>query len=59
MKGIKQFLEERPSLSKAGVCKEAGISNSMLDYILNGKRNLTENVKQKLYPVLNKYGGNF
>ena len=59
MKGIKQFLEERPSLSKDGVCKEAGISNSMLDYILNGKRNLTENVKQKLYPVLNKYGGNF
>lgn len=56
---LNDFFKSRPSLSKRGICKESGISNSLLDYIIIGKRRLTEEVEEKLYPVLNKYGGKF
>jgi len=59
MNELKEFFQDRPSLSKAGVCKEAGISGSLLNYILKGDRELTTKVKEKMYPVLNKYGGIF
>lgn len=53
---LKQFLSERPALSKSGVCREAKISTQQLNYILRGERGLTDNVKNKLIPVLKKYG---
>ena len=55
-KEIEQFLESRPSLSKAGFCREAGVSYQMIDYIIAGKRNLTEETSNKLEPVMKKYG---
>ena len=59
MQQLNKFFASRPSLSKAGVCREAGISGSLLGYILRGDRELTANVAKKLYPVLNRYGGSF
>jgi len=56
---LKEFFTSRPSLSKRGVCREAGISLSLLNYILKGNRALTNEVADKLKPVLNRYGGGF
>ena len=56
---LKEFFTSRPSLSKRGVCREAGISLSLLNYILKGNRALTNEVATKLTPVLNRYGGKF
>ena len=53
---IQQFLEERPSLSKSGIARESDISYQMIDYIIAGKRNLTEETSNKLEPVMKKYG---
>jgi len=55
---IEQFLEARPSLSKAGFCREAGISARYLDMILDddNPRGLTENTERKLEPVMQRYG---
>jgi plasmid maintenance system antidote protein VapI len=53
---LSRFFAERPSLSKRGVAREAGISLSLLNYILTGQRNLTEEVSQSLKTVLKKYG---
>jgi len=58
MNQLKAFFASRPSLSKRGVAKEAGISLTLLKYILKGQRSLTKETKNKLYPVLNKYGFN-
>lgn len=60
MKALQQFFESRPSLSKEGVCREAGLSSSALDYYLRGRtKSLRKATREKLYPVLNKYGGKF
>lgn len=53
---IEQFLEIRPSLSKAGFCREAGVSRQLIDYILNDERKLTDETIEKLEPVMLKYG---
>lgn len=56
MNPLQTFFTSRPSLSKEGVCREAGISTSLLDYILRGQRKLTAKTWAKLLPVLVKYG---
>ena len=53
---LKQFLEERPSISKRGLAREADISYQMIDYIVVGKRTLTNETIEKLKPVMQKYG---
>ena len=53
---LKQFFSERPQLSAFGFAKEAGISPRLMDYILKGKRSLTERSIKKLLPVMIKYG---
>jgi plasmid maintenance system antidote protein VapI len=53
---IQQFLESRPSLSKVGFCREAGISRQLIDYILNDDRNLTDDTIEKIKPVMLRYG---
>ena len=53
---LKEFFKNNPTITKAGVCREAGISVSLLNFIIYEKRSLTPNVKNKLYPVLKKYG---
>ena len=55
-KDLKQFLESRPALSKSAFAREAGVSYQMIDYIIGGKRNLTEETAAKLEPVMRKYG---
>jgi plasmid maintenance system antidote protein VapI len=54
---LKQFLEERPSLSKRGLAREADISYQLIDYIIAEKRTLTDQTIEKLEPVMQKYGG--
>ena len=56
---LKEFFTSRPSLSKRGVCREAGISDTLLDRIMFRGGTLTDNVSDKLKPVLNRYGGCF
>ena len=56
---LKEFFTSRPSLSKRGVCREAGISDTLLDRIMFRGGTLTDNVATKLTPVLNRYGGKF
>jgi len=53
---IEQFFVRRPSLSKRGVAREAGISYQLIDYIIAGKRTLTDDTIEKLEPVMNRYG---
>jgi plasmid maintenance system antidote protein VapI len=53
---LKQFFEERPSLSVNGVTLEAGLSESYLSKILRGNRSLSQKTIDKLKPVLKKYG---
>jgi len=55
-KDIQQFLEERPSLSKRGFAREAGLTYQLIDYIIAGKRTLTDDTAEKLLPVMKKYG---
>lgn len=51
-----EFFNERPQLSAHGFAKEAGISPRLMNYILTGGRALTNRTKQKLLPILRKYG---
>jgi len=53
---IRVFLTERPLLTQRGLSLESGISNSLLGKILRGQRNMTEDVSDKLEPILRKYG---
>jgi len=55
-KEIKQFLKDKPAVSKRGLCREAGITPQYLNMILRDERPLTENVINKIKPVLHKYG---
>jgi hypothetical protein len=53
---LKQFFEERPALSVRGVNDDAGLSQSYLGKVLRGERTLSQNIIDKLLPVLKKYG---
>lgn len=53
---IRVFLTERPLLTQRGLSLESGISDSLLGKILRGQRNMTEDVSDKLEPILRKYG---
>jgi plasmid maintenance system antidote protein VapI len=51
-----QFFEDRPSLSREGIAREAGISGKQLQLIISGERKLTDKSIGKLFPVLKLYG---
>ena len=53
---LNQFFTNRPALSKAEFAREAGVSVRLLDYILEGKRNLTPATADKIRPVMVRYG---
>ena len=55
---IKGFFKERPLISVSGISKESGFSGRLLSLILdeNKPHQLTDNVKEKLLPVMEKYG---
>ncbi|EAY31158.1 hypothetical protein [Microscilla marina] len=53
---LKQFFDERPSLSVNGVGQEAGLSSSYLSKIFLEQRPLSQKTTGKLLPVLKKYG---
>lgn len=55
-KDLEKFFTERPSLSKRGVAREAEITYQLIDYIIAGKRSLTEETAKKLEPVMERYG---
>lgn len=56
LESIQKFFDSRPSLSIKPIAKEIGISRQYLIYILNEDRPLTDPVKEKMEPVLFKYG---
>ena len=53
---LKQFFEERPALSVNGINKEAGFSVSYLGKVVREERVLSQNIVDKLLPILKKYG---
>lgn len=53
---LKKFFEDHPALKRTTIAKEAGISNRMIDYIINGQFPLSEKIEKKLKPILKKYG---
>jgi hypothetical protein len=55
-RNLQKFFRDRPAISKAAIAEEIGISRQYLDYILNGDRRLTPATKEKMRPVLMKYG---
>lgn len=50
-----KFFEQRPSLSAAGVEREAGIPAQSIAWVKRG-RELPEQHWKKLLPVIKKYG---
>lgn len=62
---LKQFFADRKAISVSAFCREADITTTTLNFIIDGKRKigdkwmevrLTDEVKNKLLPVLKKYG---
>jgi len=53
---LKTFINKRPLLTMRGLSVESGISDGLLGKILRGDRKMTDNVREKLLPVLKKYG---
>lgn len=57
MNEIQKFFEERPSISIQAFCREVGISHTTLHNVKNGSIPLSEKVKSKMQPIIEKYGG--
>lgn len=58
---IEQFLESRPAISKSAFCREVGedgITPQYLNMIFRGERPLTDEVIEKIEPVMVNYGWN-
>lgn len=53
---LKKFFDDRPKISPSAISEEAGFSAKYLRLILNEERSLTDNVIEKLRPVLTVYG---
>ena len=53
---LNKFFEDYPAVTKKGVAEEAGVSLRLISYILKGEHRMTEEVRDKLKPVLKKYG---
>lgn len=53
---MKQFFKDRPCLSILCIEREAGIPKKTLEHYLKGRRELNQQHKEKLIPVLEKYG---
>lgn len=55
IKELKKFFD-RPGINKAGICKEAGLSQQYVNRILSGRQPLTDSFLEKLLPVCKNYG---
>ena len=55
-KKVKDFFEERPNISISGISKESGLDSSHLPKIIKNQRGMTEYIKNKILPILIKYG---
>lgn len=54
---LKKFFEDRPALSKEMIAKEAGLgARTLVYYLQDDPRPVTERSAEKLLPVLEKYG---
>ena len=51
-----KFFDERASLSRDGVAREAELSPKTLQYAITGTGALTDRTKKMIYPVLKLYG---
>lgn len=54
--GLINWLKERPCLSLRCLEREAGLPLKTLDHYVSGRRELNEHHKEKLKPILNRYG---
>ena len=54
---LKDFFKRYPAVSISGIAREAGISRTLLSYVVNGTRPMNEEMASKLKPVINKYDG--
>lgn len=55
-KDLRNFFNERPHISKAGIAKDVGISHTMLNYILIGSRSMSSDLEDKIKKEIKKYG---
>lgn len=53
---MKEWLKERPCLSLRCLERESGLPVKTLDHFVSGRRELNEQHKKKLKPVLERYG---
>ena len=53
---LKNFFNNRPSLSKRGIEREADLPDSKIKEVLKGNQKLSVAQIEKLLPVLKKYG---
>lgn len=54
--GLRIFLEERPSLSEAGLEREAVLPKTKLKEFMKGNQKLSQDQEGRLFPILVKYG---
>jgi hypothetical protein len=52
---LKKFFAQK-GINASGCCKEAGITNTYLGFILTKKRPITTGFIEKMLPVMQKYG---
>jgi len=53
---LKEFLEERPAISKAGLAQEIGIHRNNILWLIKDQRTLGKDTEQKALAILEKYG---
>ena len=54
---LQQWLDRHPAISQRAICIEAKLPPEAIHHLYNAKnRNLTQKMKEKLQPVLVKYG---
>jgi len=53
---LQKFFDDRPAISQRAISLEADLSDSLINKILKGSRELSQDTVNKLLPVLTKYG---
>lgn len=53
---LKDFFSNRPAISVTGFAKESGVSHSLLKFMLQGDRSITNETWRKLEGTMCKYG---
>lgn len=53
---LQKFFDDRPAISQRAIGLEANLSDSLINKILKGTRELTQETSDKLLPILEKYG---